>query len=175
MLSIRKFQPADFQQVMMIEREAFYDRNPLVYMKLYELNPDGFLVAEKDGVVVGFVVGILLSDNTGRIISVAVASEYRRSGIATQLMNQILKLFVERRVKSMRLEVRKSNIGAQQFYQRLGFVAAGTVPQYYSDGEDAIVMVKELDKGDDKSGSGQICPDVALSWRRRAQHRPAKL
>ncbi len=175
MLSIRKFQPADFQQVMMIERGAFHDHNPLAYMRLYELSPDGFLVAEKDGIIVGFVVGILISENIGRVLSVAVADEYRRSGIATQLMNEMLKLFAESGVKGMRLEVRRSNVGAQQFYQRFGFMVAGVVPQYYSDGEDAIIMAKELGKGVDKSGGGQICPDATLSWRRRAQRRPTKL
>ncbi|MDI6889298.1 MAG: ribosomal protein S18-alanine N-acetyltransferase [Methanocellales archaeon] len=146
MLSIRKFQPADFQQVMMIEKEAFHDHNPLAYMRLYELNPDGFLVVEKDGIVIGFVVGILISKNTGRVLSIAVANEYRRSGVATQLMDEVLKLFTESGVKSIRLEVRRSNIGAQQFYQRLGFMVEGVVPQYYSNGEDAIVMVKKLGK-----------------------------
>lgn len=175
MLSIRKFQPADFQQVMAIEREAFRDHNPLAYMRLYELNPDGFLVAEKDGIIVGFVVGILISENIGRVLSIAVANEYRRSSIATQLMNEMLKLFAETSVSGMRLEVRRSNIGAQQFYQRLGFTVAGVVPQYYSDNEDAVIMVKELGKGVDKGEGGQTYPDTTLFWGRRAQHRPAKL
>jgi len=175
MLSIRKFQPADFQQVMAIEKEAFRDHNPLAYMRLYELNPDGFLVAEKDGIIVGFVVGIPISEDIGRVLSIAVANEYRRSSIATQLMNEMLKLFAETGVSSVRLEVRRSNIIAQRLYQKLGFMVMETIPQYYADGEDAIVMIKELGKGVDKGGSRQICPDATLSWGRKAQHRSAKL
>lgn len=175
MLLVRKFQPADFQQVMMIEKEVFNDHNPLVYMRLYELNPDGFLVAEKDGTIVGFVVGILVSENTGRVLSLAIANEYRRSGVATQLVNEILKIFAEGGVESVRLEVRKSNTGAQHFYQGLGFMVNGSAPQYYSDGEDATIMVKALGKGVDTDGSGRIYSDAAISCRKRTQHRPAKL
>lgn len=42
------------------------------------------------------------------------------------------------------LEVRASNVGAVALYEQLNFTKRATRQKYYSDGEDAIVMCKEL-------------------------------
>ena len=45
----------------------------------------------------------------------------------------------------MTLEVRRSNVGAIELYRGFDYRAVGVRPNYYVDeGEDAIVMVKEL-------------------------------
>jgi ribosomal-protein-alanine N-acetyltransferase len=48
----------------------------------------------------------------------------------------------------MTLEVATNNNGAQAFYQRLGYHAAGRIPGYYADGTDALVMRKLLNSTD---------------------------
>jgi ribosomal-protein-alanine N-acetyltransferase len=148
MLSIRKFQPSDFQRVLAIEQEAFHEHNPLAYMRLYEMNPDRFLVAEKDGEVIGFAVGMPLTDEIARLLSVAVAKKYRRSGVATQLINEIADIFINKGFKSLQLEVQRSNISAQHLYKTLKFGIIGTIQNYYANGEDAIVMRRILNGAD---------------------------
>ena len=138
--------PRDFQQVISIEEEAFREHDPFLYMKLYEMSSEGFLVAEKDGVIAGFVVGILISESEGRIFSIAVNKKNRRGGIATLLIKDLLDRFRKKGVTGVRLEVRKSNLIAQELYQKLSFKIVGIAPMYYSDGESALIMRKIIDR-----------------------------
>lgn len=79
-IMIRRFAPEDFQQIVEIEEEAFSEHNSLVYMNFYEMVGDGFLVAEQDGKVVGYVVGYRSAENEGHIFSVGVKREYQAEG-----------------------------------------------------------------------------------------------
>ncbi|MFQ6061653.1 MAG: ribosomal protein S18-alanine N-acetyltransferase [Methanosarcinales archaeon] len=144
MILIRKFQVNDFEDVISIEQEAFKECNPQLYMDLYELSPDGFLVAELNGKVVGFVIGLQISCYEGRIFSIAVNKKYRGIGIGTQLMLRILNVFRANNISEVTLEVRVSNIRAQYLYRRLGFQACWIEKGYYDNGEDAIIMKKSL-------------------------------
>ncbi len=72
MSSIRRFQPSDFEQVIAIEKEAFDEYNPILFMAAYETFPEGFLVAEEDGAVVGFLTTVAVSLFDVKILSLAV-------------------------------------------------------------------------------------------------------
>ena len=143
MIIIRRFQPGDFSGVIDIENEQFSEHDPYMYMTLYELNEDTFFVADHHGVVVGFVVGISSVDEQGmygRVFSIAVREAYQGLGIGTQLMKSVIDVFHRKKIKNIVLEVRRHNIRAIRFYQRLGFVVTGIEIGYYSDYEDAIIM-----------------------------------
>ncbi|AKB16887.1 Ribosomal-protein-S18p-alanine acetyltransferase [Methanosarcina sp. WWM596] len=143
-IMIRRFAPEDFQEIVEIEEEAFSEHNSLVYMNFYEMVGDGFLVAEQDEKVVGYVVGYRSAENEGHIFSVGVKKEYRGRGIGTELIHAICDIFVANCLKYARLEVRNSNTSAQKLYRSLGFVPCWTEKKYYSDGEDGMVMKMHL-------------------------------
>lgn len=75
---------------------------------------------------------------------IAVAEQHRRRGIATLLMDEVLGFAKASRVEEIYLEVRVSNRRAQAFYAGLEFREAGRRGRYYLDGEDALVMVRDL-------------------------------
>lgn len=141
---IRHFAPEDFQEVVEIESEAFSEHNSLLYMSFYETVGDGFLVAEQDEKIVGYVVGYRSAENEGHIFSVGVKEEYRGRGIGTALIHAICDIFVANGLRYARLEVRDSNKGAQKLYRSIGFVSCWTEKKYYSDGEDGMVMKMHL-------------------------------
>jgi len=141
---IRRFAPADFQEIVEIEIEAFSEHDSLVYMNFYEMVGDGFLVAEQDGKVVGYIVGYRSAENEGHIFSVGVKEEYQGKGIGTELILAICDMFVANGLKYARLEVRNSNKGAQKLYKSIGFISCWTEKNYYSDGEDGMVMKMHL-------------------------------
>ncbi len=141
---IRRFAPEDFQEVVEIESEVFSEHNSLLYMSFYETVGDGFLVAEQDGKVVGYVVGYSSAENEGHIFSVGVREKYRRRGIGTGLIHAICDIFVANGLRYARLEVRNSNKGAQKLYRSIGFVPCWIEKKYYSDGEDGMVMKMHL-------------------------------
>jgi ribosomal-protein-alanine N-acetyltransferase len=141
---IRKFEPTDFEGVLEIESVAFAEHNPFLYMNFYEMNNEGFLVAEEEDYVIGFVVGYKVSDDEGRIFSLAVREGYQGHGIGTQLIKAIVGVFQTKSLKHSSLEVRVSNIGAQKLYRRMDFISCWIEHGYYSDGEDGIIMKKQL-------------------------------
>ncbi|MHC1579833.1 MAG: GNAT family N-acetyltransferase [Candidatus Alkanophagales archaeon] len=145
LLRIRNFELKDLDRVMKISREGNLEGTSAIYLEIYETCPEGFLVAEVGGVVVGFVVALLSTPEEGRIFAIAVDRDFRRRGIATELLNVAFDLIRSWGARSVRLEVRAHNYAARRLYRKLGFVDFGYVPAYYSDGEAAILMRKPLD------------------------------
>lgn len=95
------------------------------------------LVAETRGQAAGFLVSRKIDEGEVEILNLAVAPEWRRRGVATLLLRQILTFHDCR----FFLEVRQSNTGARCLYRKLGFEEAGIRPRYYTDPvEDGIVM-----------------------------------
>jgi ribosomal-protein-alanine N-acetyltransferase len=144
LIFIRPFQPEDFHDVIEIEHQIFQEHDPYNYMELYESTAEGFLVAVDKGNVIGYIVGFISIPNKGRIFTLAVKENYRNMGIGTSLMKRMCEIFKEKGVKQVSLEVRINNISAQQFYIKKGFVPIMIERGYYSDGEDSLVLTKEL-------------------------------
>ena len=78
------------------------------------------------------------------LLNLAVLEEFRRQGVASQLMIAFGEIAAEWSCRRMRLEVRSSNRGARDFYSRLGFDYKTRLHGYYADGEDALVLVARL-------------------------------
>jgi ribosomal-protein-alanine N-acetyltransferase len=137
---IRKFEPSDFPWVIDIERQVFNEHDPFYYMQFYETCSDGFIVAQVNGIVVGFVVGFLASETTGRIFSLAVNPSYQGRKLGSALLNEIIQVFRGIGVSEIILEVRKGNVKARRLYERHGFCTTGVLEKYYNDGESACMM-----------------------------------
>jgi [ribosomal protein S18]-alanine N-acetyltransferase len=141
---IRKFQPSDFEQVIGIEKEAFDEYNPILFMAAYETFPEGFLVAEKDGDVVGFLTTIAVSLFDVKILSLAIDQRYQNKGFASMLLQSLFEVVRTKGIPRILLEVRLSNYRAQRLYLSLGFNLVNIISSYYQDGEDAYLMEKIL-------------------------------
>jgi ribosomal-protein-alanine N-acetyltransferase len=59
-------------------------------------------------------------------------------------MSKLIEALIEAGASRVLLEVRESNKSAINLYKKLGFEVIGEVERYYSNGEKAIVMAKEL-------------------------------
>ncbi|HEV2722713.1 MAG TPA: ribosomal protein S18-alanine N-acetyltransferase [Thermoanaerobaculia bacterium] len=101
------------------------------------------LVARKDGRIAGYVFAMWFFDEM-HINKIAVDERERRQGIALALMGECLRFAKTNRIKTISLEVRKTNQGAQDFYRVLDFEPSYTRPRYYPDGEAAVIMVRTL-------------------------------
>ena len=100
------------------------------------------LKAEADGLMVGFIAGdIRASQHLAWIATIGVLPDYRGRGIGRMLLEAC-----EARIKQPRLRlcVRLSNQTAIQLYLNSAYQRAGVWPNYYQDGEDALVMEKQL-------------------------------
>ncbi|MEM2878105.1 MAG: ribosomal protein S18-alanine N-acetyltransferase [Candidatus Hadarchaeales archaeon] len=139
--SLREVTEMDLPVVLEIEYRCFPDPYPISLLhRLMLLHPDTFYVAEVCGKVVGYVIGALRWGATGHILAIGVDPDYRCRGIGSALMQKVMEKLVLKGSNVIRLEVRKSNIRAQRFYQGLGFRKMEELPYYYEDGETAIAM-----------------------------------
>lgn len=100
------------------------------------------LKAVENNEMIGFVGGDpRRSQGWGWIATIAVDARYRRRGVGRALLHACEeKLGVPR----SRLTVRISNHGAISMYQKDGYVTTDLWKAYYDDGEDGMVMEKEL-------------------------------
>jgi [ribosomal protein S18]-alanine N-acetyltransferase len=138
---IRYFKPSDLWAVYELASNNLKERyNPTVFSELSTYWPNGFLIIEDMGRIVGFLFGIMSSEVESRVLMLAVKKEYRNRGIGTMLLNRFILEGANRGVRLVSLEVRASNLSAIRFYQRLGFMMTGRIPSYYSDGEDGYTL-----------------------------------
>lgn len=99
-----------------------------------------YLVARVGPTVVGYA-GVLMIADDGHVATVAVDPVWQRHGVATRLLVELVRQALLLGANQLTLEVRMSNIRAQEIYRRFGFVPGGARKGYYSDnGEDALVM-----------------------------------
>ena len=141
---IRKFVPTDVKRVFEIENMSFdqsYGIN--MFEQLYEMGI-GFLVAEEDGYVIGYVMFWVKYEFQGHIISIAVDKNYRRLGAGTQLLVKAIAILSLLRLDTIYLEVNENNKGAVEFYKNFNFKIDRIVPGYYENGDGAIVMYLPL-------------------------------
>lgn len=88
--------------------------------------------------------GLWLSVDEGHITTIAVDPTYRGRGIGELLLNGLTDQAMAMNADILTLEVRVSNVVAQQLYNKYGFKPFGTRPRYYTDNsEDALIMSTE--------------------------------
>ena len=92
----------------------------------------------------GYICSWLIAGEL-QIQNLATLPSMRRLGVAARLLEYVIERSRRSGLKSICLEVRTGNAPAIALYQRFGFVVAGSRPGYYPDGEDALLMMYQMD------------------------------
>ncbi|MGG5462809.1 ribosomal protein S18-alanine N-acetyltransferase [Clostridium sp. B9] len=99
-----------------------------------------YLVALDGDKVIGFV-GIWIVFDEGDITNIAIHPDYRKQGIGDLLMTNLISICKENNINSLTLEVRESNIPAQNLYKKHSFKEEGIRKNFYDNPkENAIIM-----------------------------------
>lgn len=105
-----------------------------------------YLVADWNGLIIGYV-GLWEIVDEGHITNVAVHPDFRRNGIASQLLKLLITVTEQGGIVSHTLEVRPSNSAAIALYSGFEFHEAGRRKAYYEDNrEDALIMWRHSSK-----------------------------
>ncbi len=143
-VEVVKMTAEHIDDVMVIEKLSFstpWSRDAFVE----EISNNKFaryLCARANGKVIGYA-GFWKVCDEGHITNIAVHPEFRKNKVGSILMERLLDAAVKEGVTAVTLEVRKSNIAAQNLYKKFGFKVAGIRKGYYADnGEDALIMWK---------------------------------
>ena len=140
----RKWTTEDLPEISKLEQECFSDAWTQRMLADSYLSDAffGSLLEEEDGITA--YGGMHVAGDEAEIELIATAEMYRRCGRGSKILDDLLEEAARRGVKSVFLEVRVSNAPAQLMYLKKGFVGLYARSRYYPDGEDAIVMKKEL-------------------------------
>ena len=134
-------------EVAELERLCFPDpwsRNLLAETLKNDLS--AYLVALDDAGRVAGYAGLTVVLDEGSIDNIAVRPEYRRRGVAAQLLEVFLNFAQGNRLAFLTLEVRASNYAAIALYGSRGFRAVGRRKNYYEHPtEDALIMTRTFD------------------------------
>jgi [ribosomal protein S18]-alanine N-acetyltransferase len=97
------------------------------------------LVADEDGVRRGFLIARITGDEC-ELENVVVAESSQRRGMASRLIQELVKVARDRKAARIFLEVRESNAPARSLYEKCGFVIQGRRKSYYTTpAEDAVL------------------------------------
>ncbi|MBU6263222.1 MAG: ribosomal protein S18-alanine N-acetyltransferase [Actinomycetales bacterium] len=104
-----------------------------------------FLVVESNAQIIAYAGAFLPNaGGEGDIMTIAVAPEFRRKGIAKELIARLESWAKARGAIAMMLEVDVSNIEAIKLYQNLGYESLNIRKNYYGYGRDAQIMRRGL-------------------------------
>jgi ribosomal protein S18 acetylase RimI-like enzyme len=150
---LRRASPEDFEHLWIIDQHCFtpeiaYSRRELsTYINLPQALT---LVAESSqadhgpGRILGFVVAATRRDRSGHIITIDVLPEVQRSGLGSKLLTSAEEHLVAAGCRRVSLETAVDNHSALLFYKHHGYSLVRTIPHYYSNGVDALVLQKDL-------------------------------
>lgn len=144
-LRIRAMTDQDIPAIVALEKECRLSSWGLKGYQQELINSSAFvLVARQHDQVVGYLSGRTMADEF-ELLSLGVAPDFRRQGIARQLMNEGMQVLRSQGISRWFLEVRAANLSAQQLYLSCGFSPVGRRRNYYTDPlEDAVIMAYEV-------------------------------
>jgi ribosomal-protein-alanine N-acetyltransferase len=140
-MRIRQGDLSDLKAVLEVERSSFtrpYGEEVFHYFLSHY--PDGLLVAEEDGRIVGYIL-YMVDGCEACIISLAVHPRWRRRGIGGRLLNEALARIKPLNPERIVLQVGTENQAALHLYRSRGFRPVRRLKNYYGDGGDAYLMV----------------------------------
>lgn len=144
MIEIRIMETQDVPQIAELEKICFCDPWSENSIATELNNPlSCWLVAVCGEQVVGYVGSQTVLDGSD-MMNIAVSPDFRRMGVAENLIERLISMLYERKSRCLILEVRASNLPAITLYEKLGFLEIGRRRNYYRNPkEDALILRKE--------------------------------
>ena len=130
-MMIRRMEPGDAEAAATLEAENFSEPWSVnSFMEEIGKESSVYLVAYDGERLIG-VCGLVTSFDEGEVLNVSVKKEYRKQGIALQMLHRLFHEADNMNVKHLTLEVREGNVPARTLYEKLGFICEGIRPNFY--------------------------------------------
>jgi ribosomal protein S18 acetylase RimI-like enzyme len=157
--TVRSYRPGDFLTLWKIDQSCFepqiaysqqelkrYIRWPSAFSLIAEHKTTGNRLADDtsdDLSIIGFLIADL-GTTAGHIITIDVRAEARGNGVGSVLLDTAEKHLRSASRRIVRLETAVDNLTALNFYKKHDYSVVKTMPRYYSNGVDALVLEKDL-------------------------------
>lgn len=115
------------------------------FQKAVEYSTNNYVIVDDCDGIFGFIILLIVLDEC-QLLNIAITKQYHKKGLGNSLLNYSINS-LPTSVKSIWLEVKKSNIAAQKLYRNFAFKLVGKRTNYYktSQGyEDALLFTKKL-------------------------------
>lgn len=141
MITVIPLENESLAEAASLERQCFSDGVSEQALRSFaEADANHYFAAMEDGCLCGYG-GFSLAADEAEILTVAVAPEHRRRGIARTLMLRMMRDAAGMGAAVLYLDVRESNEAARALYHSLGFEVTGIRRSYYSKPrENAVLM-----------------------------------
>jgi len=138
-LTYRSMEPADLDAVTALEQVTYATPwSEQVFRAELAQTDRIYLLAEDDGALAGYA-GLMLVGDEAHVTNVAVDDAWRGKRVGTGLMMRLIDGAIHNGASHLTLEVRASNVIAQDLYRRFGMAPVGVRKNYYQN-EDALIM-----------------------------------
>jgi ribosomal-protein-alanine N-acetyltransferase len=151
-LKLRKYHPEDYERLLAIDQACFVEG--IAYteeeMRYFLAVPTAIvLIGLQKEKVQGFIIADRFrprraSRSMGRIITIDVAPPAQHSGLGTLLLRSAEEELKAAGCDYVSLEVAVDNAPALAFYKKQGYSVLKTLPRYYLDSIDGLLMGKKL-------------------------------
>ena len=151
--TLRPYREADFPRIMEIDHLCFVEgiAYPEDEMRYFLRLPTARTIVAEDasGRIMGFIIADAFrprrfSALMGRIITIDVEPSVQKSGLGRQLLKAAEQHVREAGCKQIILEVAVDNAPALRFYKKAGYSVLKSLPRYYMDSLDGLLMGKKL-------------------------------
>jgi ribosomal-protein-alanine N-acetyltransferase len=145
--ALRPYDSSDFDAIYTLDRACFrpgiaYSRSEFRWF-LKQSGAICIVAEDADAEIKAFVL-VEAEAPLGRIITLDVAVECRRSGLGTKLTAAAESALAVNGVREIELETAIDNAAGIAFWTRHGYRTVGTIPRYYLDSVDALCMTKTI-------------------------------
>jgi ribosomal-protein-alanine N-acetyltransferase len=102
-----------------------------------------YIVAQDQKRIIGYA-GIAIAGDVADIHTLTVLPDFRRRGIASEMLRQLEEWAISKKVTALMLEMREGNEQAQPLYEKYGYRIISRRDNYYAPKIHALIMRKEL-------------------------------
>ena len=148
MIELRGYEARDLDAMFRLDESCFEEPFRFTHTamrRFAESRKARVVIAETDGALAGFAI-LHLEGRVGYVVTLDVAEEFRRRGLARQLMQAMEQQAADADCVVVGLHVFVGNAAAIRFYGRAGYVRVGDVPGFYGEGLDAWVYRKAVNR-----------------------------
>ena len=144
-MTLRRWKYEDILRISELEKVCF-SQEAWSYRVLAECfeNENFIGILCDDGGNIAAYGGVTVVCDAADIDNIAVDEGYRGGGLGGKILEALVSAAAERGAQKVFLEVRVSNAPAMRLYLRHGFKGVYARTRYYPDGEDCLVMTREL-------------------------------
>jgi ribosomal-protein-alanine N-acetyltransferase len=139
---IKDMKESDLEEVLEIEKKSFADpwSRRLFKETLSFPHSFNFVLRAATGALLGYINFYLIGEEA-HMLNLATHPDWRKKGLATQLLDYAIDFLKLKRAAHFFLEVREGNRDAIALYRKFGFQMIGRRKRYYVEtNEDALVM-----------------------------------